>query len=126
MRMRWWRQAGSCVLGGCQARWLLTEWCRHCRAQVERVPDGRGYVHSASCEAVCGNGTGRSAEPGGAPPGEDGELAHLRARVGSRWHVHVIPPGYIAVRRDRSDSLPLFGVTPSDLAWAVNAVEAGR
>lgn len=125
MQVRWWRQAGSCVLGGCRARWLLAEWCRHCGAQVERARDRRGYVHSASCEATCGNDTGRLASPGGAPPGEGGELANLRERVGNRWHVHVIPPGYIAVPRGRGDHLPLFGVTPSDLAWAVNAVEAG-
>ena len=123
---RWWHQAGSCVLGGCQARWLLTEWCRHCGAQVERVPDRVGYVHSASCEATCDDGTGRLAEPGGAPPGEGGELAHLRERVGNRWHVHVIPPGYVAIRRGKTDSLPNFGVPPSDLASAVSAVEASR
>jgi hypothetical protein len=48
MRVRWWRQAGSCVLGGCQARWLLAECCRHCETQVERVQAAAVFERSPS------------------------------------------------------------------------------
>jgi hypothetical protein len=66
------------------------------------------------------------AEPGGAAPGEAGELAHLRVRVAGRWQVWAIPSGYVAVGGDGGEDAPvLYGRTPGDLAWAIGA-EAAR
>lgn len=122
--MRRWRLlAGGCAAGGvCRAGHLLAEWCRHCGGRIERA--AKAYVHSDSCQARCPAGR-RVAEPGGAAPGEVGELARLRTRVAGRWQVWAIASGYVAVGGGGEDAPVLYGRTPGDLAWAIGA-EAAR
>lgn len=77
-----------------------------------------------SCGAARADGWGRIAEPAAPAPGDAAELRRVRHQLAGRWHVHAIPPGYVAVYG--TGQRPVHGVMPGDLAYGVRAAETAR